>query len=254
MNIGLSNLAFDNSDIELLKYLPKIGINNIEIVYTKHNSWDSNIDNTLDVFKYFSNLNLNINSIQSIFYNTNINSFSQINEIKNHLKRLFNICNKLKIKRIVFGSPSFRKSYIENKNYIIEVFDFIENELQNSNIKFLIEPNSRIYNTEYFYNPYEIFDFIKKNNYKNISSMIDTHNLLLENYDPIKILKENIDMIEHIHVSEHGLSSLTNIDFHYEFSESLKNTNYNGLIIFEIIKNNNILENIIEFSRIYQSI
>ena len=130
MNIGLSNLAFDNSDIELLQYLPKININTIEIVYTKHNSWDNTIDNVSNINDFFNSLNRNTYSIQSIFYNTNINSFSQINEIKNHLKKLFLICNKLNIKRIVFGSPNFRKSYIDNEKYIIEIFDYIENELK----------------------------------------------------------------------------------------------------------------------------
>jgi sugar phosphate isomerase/epimerase len=252
MNIGLSNFAFDNTDLILLESLSKSNINNIELVFTKHKSWDYEYNDLLEIKNFFKNLNLNISSIQSIFYNTNINSFSQTIEIKEHLKKLFIICSELNINSIIFGSPIFRKEYNKNQKYIKEIFDFIEFELSNTKIKFLIEPNSKIYNTEYFYNPHEIFNFININKYKNVSTMIDTHNLLLEGYNPISILENNFKMIDHIHISEYNLSELKNIEFHIKFSEKLKELNYNGFVIFEIFKNENINKNIKEFYEIYR--
>jgi sugar phosphate isomerase/epimerase len=81
--------------------------------------------------------------------------------------------------------------------------------------------------------------------------MIDTHNLLLENFDPIKIINENFEMIDHIHISEYKLTALKNKKFHIEFSNNLKNLNYSGMIIFEIFKNPNILNDINKFINIY---
>lgn len=251
MNIGLSNFAFDKVDIDLLKELPNLGINNIELVYTKYNKWTDDYSDVKNIKDFFSNLNLNVNSIQSIFYDSNINSFSQEIEIKKHLNKLFNICKKIGIKKIVFGSPNFRKSFYENEKFIMNIFDFIENELKNTSIKFLIEPNSKIYNTEYFNNPYEIISFINCNEYENISTMIDTHNLLLDGFNPFRLLDYHHNMIDHIHISEYTLSALKDINFHLKFSNKLKELKYDGLIIFEIFKNENILENIKQFSNIY---
>jgi sugar phosphate isomerase/epimerase len=253
MNIGISNLAFDNNDINILNYLSSNNINNVELVYTKHKLWEEPINNLDSIKNLFNTYNLNIYSIQSIFYGTEINSFNQVDDIKSHLNKLFNICKILGIKKTVFGSPVFRKSFNRYKTNIINIFDFIENELKNTDIKFLIEPNSKIYQTEYFYNPYEIFDFIKSHNYKNISSMIDTHNLILEGYDPISIFENNSQYIDHIHVSEVGLKEINDIDFHYKFSNTLKDNNYNKMIIYEILKNDNIIENIENFKNIYSN-
>jgi sugar phosphate isomerase/epimerase len=251
MNIGLSNLAFDSIDDYVLKYLSNNNINYIELVYTKHRSWDEPIDDLNLIKELFIKYNLSVYSIQSIFYGTNINSFTQINEIKIHLIKIFKICKILGIKKIIFGSPVFRKSFEWEKNNIINIFDFIEHSLNNSDIKFLIEPNSKIYGTEYFYSPHEIFDFIKSNGYKNISSMIDTHNLILEGYDPICVYLNNKENIDHIHISEKELTNIKDIEFHNKFSKILNENNYNNLIIYEILRNNNIIQNLEIFRNIY---
>ncbi len=251
MNIGLSNFAFEKYD-DLLNILPKYNINNIELVYTKYYDWDKcTSENNMIIKKYFGELNLNIYSIQSIFYNTNITSFNQIDDVKKHFQKLLFICKDLDIKKIIFGSPSFRLNGVNVKKNMLHVLNFIEEELRDTGIKFIIEPNSRIYKTEFFYDPYEIFEIIIENDYKNISTMIDTHNYISENYDPISIFEDYSHMIDHIHISEYTLSSLKNREFHERFSEILKNKKYNGMIVFEIMKNFNIKNNIIEFSEIY---
>jgi hypothetical protein len=70
-------------------------------------------------------------------------------------------------------------------------------------------------------------------------------------YEPEEILN-NFKMIDHIHISEYNLSELKNIEFHIKFSEKLKELNYNGFVIFEIFKNENINKNIKEFYEIYR--
>ena len=89
---------------------------------------------------------------------------------------------------MVFGSPNMRKGIIDDS--LSKIFKRIDESLNNTNITLVIEPNSKVYNGDYFHNIKEIVDFIENNKFINIKTMIDTHNLELEGYDPIIELKK----------------------------------------------------------------
>lgn len=97
----------------------------------------------------------------------------------------------------------------------------------------------------------EVVDSIK--NYSNIKTMIDTHNAILANTDPMEEFKKYQEYIEHIHVSEVDLKPIHNISFHKNFAETLKNLTYKKVITYELSEHDNLENNISTFNKLYNN-
>jgi sugar phosphate isomerase/epimerase len=87
--------------------------------------------------------------------------------------------------------------------------------------------------------------------YKSTQQLIDTHNLLLENEDPIEMIEKYFNNISHIHVSENNLLPISNLEFHKKFSKKLKSVEYNGIITYELLPCDNLEYQIKKFKKIY---
>jgi sugar phosphate isomerase/epimerase len=253
MKLALSNLAWNNEDSELMfNHLKQHNINNIEGVLTKIDSWDKiSLDTLLEFKKRLDSNHILIPSLQSLFYNVNCKNISDEDVFINHFERLIEYCKILSVKVLVFGSPSLRKKVDKWEESLSKVFIKLDNLLENTGIEISIEPNSKIYGGDYFFTVSEIVSFIKKNNLKNIKTMIDTHNIILEELNPISELNTYYEHINHIHISENNLLPIKNLNFHLDFSNEIKKMNYNKIITYEVISCNNILESIKLFSEIY---
>jgi sugar phosphate isomerase/epimerase len=112
-----------------------------------------------------------------------------------------------------------RKKVNDYEKKLVDVFSEIDSYLNNKNINLLIEPNTASYGGEYFFNLNEIIGFIDKNKLINIKTMIDTHNIILENGDPIIEFETNFNYIYHIHISEPKLKTNDVLDSLKKFSE-----------------------------------
>ena len=253
--LAISNLAWDYVESEkCFKHFKSLGINKIECVLTKVKDWD---DLTLnDIIEYKKELeyyDITPYSIQSLFYNIKCENLVDKECVISHFKRLIEYAKILKIKILVLGSPNLRKKCKNWEIDIFEVFHELDNLLDNSGITLVIEPNASIYGGEYFITISEIVTFIKQHDFKNIKTMIDTHNVLLENLDPsIEFYKFN-DYISHIHISEVDLNPITNFSLHEKFSNTIKDMCYNGVVTYEIKKNTGVFESIEMFNKIYNN-
>lgn len=254
MNIGLSNLAWDKEQaLYFYKLLNSIGYSYVEGVLTKIAPWDKLSQSNLNQLKIdLNNNNLNCYSLQSLFFDIPVKSLNEKENVLNHFKCLIDYSKILGVKILVFGSPNLRKKDVNYKMSLASLFNYLDLLLDNTNIKVVIEPNCKQYNGDYFYNCSEIVKFIKDNNFKNIRTMIDTHNLLNENLNPIEELEKNINFIEHVHVSENQLKPIENIDFHKDFAKALKKNNYKFNVTYEVKKTDNLEASIEQFSLIYK--
>jgi sugar phosphate isomerase/epimerase len=165
------------------------------------------------------------------------------------MNTVFDICKEFNIEKIVLGAPLLRKN--NNIEELISLFTYLDLKLNHTNQVLLLEPNSKYYNGDYFFTVAEIVSFIQKNNFNNIKTMIDTHNIILENQSPSNIFTEYYSYIDHIHISEINLESFKPSNYHYELSNKLKEFNYKGLVIYECKKSNSLIEDIKTFSKIY---
>ena len=254
MNLALSNFAWDNQDSEtIFKSLKENGINNIESVLTKIKDWSElETKDIVDYKKYLDNNGITPYSIQSLFYNVKCNDITDVDIIKSHFDKLIYYSKLLGVKVLVFGSPGLRKKTEGWKDSLIEIFTYVDSILVDTDIKVLIEPNTSSYGGEFFHTVSEIVKFIDSNNLKNVRTMIDTHNSILENVDPNVELVKYFNYIEHIHVSEPKLVVIKDNEFHNTFSNTIKNSNYEKTITYEVMKSEELIPSIEIFSKIYK--
>lgn len=247
MKLGISNLAWDG--YVNLEFLKQNNINYIEVVLPKFISWNNQELNKLNKFiEEAKNYNINILSTQSIFFNSNVNNFHSDDFIK-HIEKVINICDKVKIPKLVLGAPSLRTFKVDFG--LINNFYYIDSILKKFNQILLLEPNSKKYNGNYFHTVDEIVNFIKQNDFSNIKTMIDTHNIILENQNPSKMFLKNVLYIDHIHVSEQDLGDFKESYEHSELAIALKNKNYDGLVVYESKPSTNLLKSIELFNKTY---
>jgi sugar phosphate isomerase/epimerase len=254
MSLAVSNLAWEISeDLKVFEELKKLGINQIEGVLTKLGSWSKINDDVIHNFKsHLTENELEIKSIQSIFYGVDISTLDDTKKVINHIENLLRYSKILDLNLMVLGSPSLRVlndySYGQLKKTLTE----IDNVLMGSDVEISIEPNARIYGGQYFFRLGEIIEFLNQCKFTNIKTMIDTHNLIMEGDDPCILFREYSKHINHIHISEPNLSALFNFELHNKFSEVLRDMSYDKTITLEMKNNGNIIESVKNFSLIYK--
>ena len=254
MNLALSNFAWDNQDSDtIFKSLKENGINNIESVLTKIKDWSElETKDIVDYKKYLDKNGITPYSIQSLFYNVKCNDITDVDIIKTHFDKLIYYSKLLGVKVLVFGSPGLRKKTDGWEDSLIDIFTHVDKILVGTGIKVLIEPNTSSYGGEFFHTVSEIVEFIDSNDLKNVRTMIDTHNSILENVDPNVELVEYFNYIEHIHVSEPKLVVIKEDGFHVNFSNTIKGSGYNKTITYEVMKSEELIPSIETFSKIYR--
>jgi len=253
MRLSVSNLAWDfNDENFVLPLFVKNNITSIEGVLSKIGKWEDLTEETLKCYlEKLHLIGIDIPSIQSIFYGVKINGIGDTDIFYKHVEKLISICKILGTKIMVFGSPSMRRGVSSEK--LSEIFKHVDTLLQDTNIILIIEPNSKIYGGEFFYDLDEIVNFIIENKLKNIKTMVDTHNLILEGFDPSVEYVKHINFISHIHISEVNLFSIEKSETHVKFYETLKINEYEGLITYETNKPSNIIKDVEVFVSLYNS-
>jgi sugar phosphate isomerase/epimerase len=252
MNLALSNLSWDNQDSEkVFKILKENNINQIECVLTKIKKWEElTIKDIIEYKKYLDLCNITPYSIQSLFYNIDY-KLKNIDNIILHFNRIIEYAKILGSKILVFGSPNLRKQYDGWELDVVSIFTQVDKLLKDTDIKVVIEPNAKSYGGEFWFDINEIVSFIEKNNLNNIRTMIDTHNSELENNIPYIELMSHYKYINHIHISEIGLSNIINNKQHNKLSSILHTNKYNKTITYEVLNNDGVLDSVKIFTKIY---
>lgn len=254
MKLALSNLAWDFEENEkMFSELKNLEIDNIEGVLTKVSSWENlNEKKIYSLKKLLEENGLKVFSLQSIFFGVVCEGLHDSKVVIPHINKLISYSKILGVEILVLGSPNLRKKVEGLEQKLNETFKTIDSLLFGSNIKICIEPNTKSYGGEYFHNLDEITKFIKKNNFSNVKTMIDTHNLFLEDLDPSSEIKKYLAYVEHIHISEPKLQPLHDFKLHKKFSKTLKKLNYNKVVTYEVAKHDNLIDSIKNFISIYK--
>jgi len=248
LKLGISNLAWD-SEIDF-KVLQNSGITYLEVVLPKYLDWGI-LDTTglRRVIENSKDSNVKIVSTQSIMFGSDVESFCDSKFIT-HIEKVIALCSTLKISKLVLGAPNMRKGSSSSVD-TLRNFHYLDSILGRYNQVLLIEPNSRTYGGMYFYTVGEIVKYIVDNKFTNIRTMVDTHNTLLEGENPTLIYKKYKQYIDHIHISEEGLLDFKKSKIHTQFSRTLKNTNYSGVVTYEVLPTPNLTSAIETFKNTY---
>lgn len=254
MNLGLSNFAYSNlQDENVYRLLKESDVSYVEIVIPNllpGYVYDKQlIDNYSSILNRY---NLKVYSAQSLFYQVDCSTLSDVPTVLDHLRNLIRYSVELGIKVLVLGSPSLRKievNYIETLHHL---FSQVDDLLNGTGVELMIEPNASVYKGGYFYTLGEIVKFLQAKKYRNIYTMLDTHNSELEGIDPVLDFIKYSPYIKHIHVSEIELKPITVSEKHTLLGETLREFKYTGGITYEVKPHTTLRESLNLFKKYYK--
>lgn len=258
MKLALSGFAIDDTnEKEVFSLLNKYNITNIEGVLNKIHPWDlMNYTVVEDYKKKLEDNGLVCESLQSLLFGCNINSLNERDRARDHLERVISYARTLGVKILVLGSSILRKEY--NFRTLADLIWDLDHSLKDAGITLCIEPTAKYYGSEYWHSTDEIIEFLNKIRMrKNVCTMIDLHNIITEqkhNNNIVSVqLNNNIDWIEHIHISDLYVESNDYNFMHEEFGGTLHKLNYNGIVTYETSSAKNLEARLELFTNYYQS-
>jgi len=251
MNLSISNIAWTTEqDEEMYCFLNSNSFWGIEIAPTRIFS-EAPYDKLTEANEFSRRLindyNIRVSSMQSIWYGITESIFGSDDDrqmLVDYTKKAVDFANTIGCPNIVFGCPKNRivPSNAVFDDYLAIAYGFfceIGNYAAGSGICISLEPNPTIYNTNFINTTIEAFDLCKILNNSGIKINIDL-GTMIHNGEDIEILKENIMMINHIHISEPYLVPLEKRTLHYDLIKELQSLSYDKSISIEMSNPNNI--------------
>jgi len=251
MKLSISNIAWGKeNDEEMYEFISKFKFGGIEIAPTRL------IEQTpysyIEKAKQISNdllekYNLEISSMQSIWYGQQGNIFNEedAKRLMEYTKKAIDFAHEINCSNLVFGSPKNRIMPEEkNEGDIIYFFKELGEYAKQNQTVLAIEPNPAIYGTNFINYTIQAIEFAKKVNCEGIKVNVD-FGTIIANKEDLNIVFENLDLVNHIHISEPNLSKIQKREEHKKIAEYLKKVNYDKYVSIEM-KNTNKLDDVKE--------
>lgn len=242
MKLSISNIAWEEAkNEEMYQYISKMNYNAIEIAPTK--LVGENPYQNLEKAKYIANklykeYNLNISSMQSIWYGVKECIFTDKKsreKLIEYTKKSIDFAKIIDCKNLVFGCPKNRviRNIKTDYSIAIEFFRDIGKYAKSNEVYFSIEANPIIYNTNFIVETKEAIQIVKDINEPYIKVNLDIGTIIQNNED-INILKDNINLINHVHISEPNLEIISKREIHKELAKVLKQEKYKNYVSIEM--------------------
>ena len=246
MKLSASNIAWDSNDDELMYCkLNELGFDGLEIAPTR--IFPNNPYDKLDEAKAFqtmlkSKFSLEISSMQSIWYGRNENIFNSAEErnvLLDYTRKAIEFAEVLECRNLVFGCPRNRTGGSQYPEIAKAFFYELGEYAHTHNTVLAMEANPTIYNTDYINFTNQAIDFVKEVNSEGFKINLDV-GTMIENEEDISILKDNIDIINHVHISEPYLNQIQERKSHNTLGSYLKTGAYGRFVSLEMKKLGNI--------------
>lgn len=244
MKLAISNIAWETeSDDTMYPFLKSEGFEGLEIAPTRlfaENPYDKLSDAKLFRQLIHQKFDLAIPSMQAICFGKNEAIFGSTEEretIKEYIKKAIDFASALNCKNLVFGSP---KNRIIGENQEAVAFEFFSELAQYAVSKktvIAMEPNPVIYGTNFLNTTQEAINFVKEIKRTGLKINVDLGTIIHNNED-LKGIAANIDLVNHVHISEPFLEPITERKIHEELYLLLKECQYDGFVSIEM-KNTN---------------
>lgn len=242
MKLSISNIAWPKEyEQEVYEYLKEKKYNAVEIAPTiliQNNPYD-NIEKIQQIQKEIKDkYNLEISSMQSIWYGKNGNIFNETDskELLLYTKKAIDFASAINCKNIVFGCPKNRIIPANKTSKdIIWFFKELGEYAKAKNTTISIEANPEIYGTNFINTTKEAFDFVKEVDSEGIKVNVD-FGTIIENKENLNDIYNNLEYINHIHISEPYLKKINEREEHIKLSKKLKEQKYDKYISIEMTK------------------
>lgn len=220
----MSNIAWSIADrIEAYKILHEFGIKGLEIApkLLFPNSVENKVDllgrETLASMRELHNFELKIVSLQSLLYGlTNAKLFTgkvALAVFDKAMRAAISLAGELGVGNVVFGSPDsrlFPEAMTEAEAYDIgrEVFFGLGNFARGNGTTISVEAIPIGYGSDFLTDTYEVINFVSDLDHSAVKLNLDLGvcHFLNEHRNIESLIKNNVSLIGHVHISEPGLA------------------------------------------------
>ncbi|MDR0614481.1 MAG: sugar phosphate isomerase/epimerase [Lactobacillales bacterium] len=243
MKLSISQMGWDPADNdEVFTYLKDQDFQGIEMLPTM--TIGSSPYALLDEAATFQQrllrkYSLEIASMQSLIYGRCENLFGTDEERKtllNYLKKAILFAEKIHCPNLVFGSPKNRlmgeKTNPKEKN-AVQFFKELGDFAYEHKTRFSLEANPVIYGGDYVLTTKQALEVIKNVNSPGFCLNFDV-GTVIANDESLDLLRENIDWLNHIHISEPFLEKIRPRSLHQILANLLHELNYQKYISIEM--------------------
>ena len=245
MELSISNIAWPSEyDEEMYDFLSFNGIKWLEIAPTRIFPYPPYDDLTqAESFTRWlkKDHGIAISSIQSIWFGITESIFGSVEDrqkLLNYTYRAINFAFAMNCPNIVFGCPQNRAvpHGINIEAYLPIAYHFFEqigSYAEKKRTCLAIEPNPPIYNTNFINTTREAFELCRELNNPGIKVNVDLGTIIYYG-ENIKILKDYIDMVNHVHISEPNLVPIERREIHKDLLRELRDMGYRKCISLEM--------------------
>jgi sugar phosphate isomerase/epimerase len=251
MKLSISQMGWDPADNDkVFAYLKDQGFQGLEVLPAM--TIGSNPYDLLDEAAAFQQrlagkYSLEIASMQSLIYGRCENLFGtdeERKELLNYLKKAILFAEKIHCLNLVFGSPRNRlmgEKTNSKEKQAVQFFKELGNFAYEHKTIFSLEANPAIYGGDYVLTTQQALEVIKSVNSPGFCLNFDV-GTVIANDESLDLLRENIDWINHIHISEPFLEKIQPRSLHQELANLLHKLNYQKYISIEMKKLGNFKE------------
>lgn len=252
MKLSISNIAWDSEkNLQVYKIMQEKNFVGLEIAPTKIFGETPYLQ-LEKAAQWKKNLPFEIPSMQSIWYGRTEKIFGTPSEreiLINYTKLAIKFAAAIDCKNLVFGCPKNRFFPDgADKKLGVEFFSNIAECALKNNTVIGMEANPKIYNVNYINTTAEALNLIDEVNSAGFRLNLDV-GTMIENSEPVEILRGKVHLINHVHISEPFLKPVQERKIHLELAELLNSEGYKNFISIEMatVEDLNILKQAMEY-------
>lgn len=241
MRLAASNIGWKSEyDTPMYQWFNENGIQGLEIAPTRvfpNDPYDDLKSAKIWAESLKDEYDLDIVSMQSIWYGRKENIFSSSKEreiLTEYTKRAMDFAQAIGCKNLVFGCP--RNRNVEEGADVSVAEDFfgsLGDYAYHHDTVLAMEANPSVYNTNYCNTTDEAANLVRTVDSPGFKLNLDIGTILTNDED-ISIIKEYVDIINHVHISEPGLALIGERDIHCQLRDILLDSGYDRYVSLEV--------------------
>jgi len=245
MKLSISNIAWSaTQDREMYTFLSESDVRGLEIAPTR--IFPKTPYEQLDKAKQFSHMleadyGLAVSSMQSIWFGVPQRLFgtdAARRILVDYTKRAIDFAAAMRCPNLVFGCPKNRVVPDDMTQDVAlsiahEFFREIGDWAAKCGTCIALEPNPPIYNTNFINTTQEAIALCNGLNHPGVQLNLDL-GALIYNEEDIQLIRDNIDLVNHVHISEPHLRPIEKRQLHTDLLKTLQELNYSKFVSIEM--------------------
>lgn len=241
MKISASNIGWKKEyDDQMYIWMKNNGLSGLEIAPTRvftEKPYDKCKEAKIWADRLKDEYGLKISSMQSIWYGRNENIFASKEERESlieYTKSAIEFADAIDCSNLVFGCPRNR-NVPEGTDVSVaeEFFGILGEYAYKAGTVIAMEANPPIYNTNYCNTTRQAIELVKRVGSPGFRLNLDV-GTMIANDESIVDLDGNVDIINHVHISEPGLAVVKRRTMHGELKTLLEKSSYEKYISLEM--------------------